>query len=111
MFPDAATFPLRDRVLAEVMATPPHVMSSAMYGMFGPNQPAWDLRDVKAPLLVLNAPNARWDADYEAYARALSPRTDYRVLEGTGHCLLLERPAEFNAALVSMRQKFDLVKK
>jgi pimeloyl-ACP methyl ester carboxylesterase len=111
MFPDAATHPLRDRVLAEVLATPPHVMSSAMHGMFGADQPAWDPHDVKVPVLVLNAPNPRWNAEYEAYARGLSPKTDYRVIEGTGHCLMLEKPAEFNAALVSMLQKFDLVKK
>jgi len=110
MFPDAGTYALRDRVLTEVLATPPYVMSSAMHGMFGTNQPAWDLRDVKVPVLVLNAPNPRWTADYETYARALSPRTDYRVLEGTGHCLMLEKPAEFNAALVAMLQKFNLVK-
>ena len=111
MFPEAATFPLRDRVVAEVLATPPYVMSSAMHGMFGTNQPAWDTRDVKVPVLTLNAPNARWNADYEAYARGLSPKSDYKVIEGTGHCLMLEKPAEFNAALVSMLQKFDLVKK
>jgi pimeloyl-ACP methyl ester carboxylesterase len=111
MFPSPATHPLRDRVLAEVMATPPYVMSSAMNGMFGPDQPDWDLHDVKVPLLVLNAPNPRWNAEYEAYARALSPRSDYRVLEGTGHVLLLEKPAEFNAVLLEMLEKFDLVKK
>jgi pimeloyl-ACP methyl ester carboxylesterase len=111
MFPDVATFPLRDRVLAEVQATPPHVMSGAMHGMFGTNQPAWDMHEVKVPVLTLNAPNARWNAEYEAYARAISPKTDYRVLEGTGHCLILEKPGEFNAALVSMLKKFDLVAK
>jgi pimeloyl-ACP methyl ester carboxylesterase len=111
MFPEPTTHPLRDRVLADVMATPPHVMSSAMHGMFATNQPAWDMQDVKVPVLVLNAPNPRWNAEYEAYVRALSPKTDYRVLEGTGHCLMLEKPAEFNAALVDMLQKFDLVKK
>jgi pimeloyl-ACP methyl ester carboxylesterase len=111
MFPEAATHPLRDRVLAEVLATPPQVMSSAMHGMFGADQPAWDLHDVRVPVLVLNAPNPRWNAEYEAYVRALSPKTDYRVLAGTGHCLMLEKPAEFNAALVSMLQKFDLVRK
>ena len=111
MFPEAATHPLRDRVLAEVLATPPHVMSGAMQGMFGTNQPAWDLSNVRVPVLVLNAPNPRWNAEYEANARALSPKTDYRVLEGTGHCLMLEKPAEFNASLLSMLQQFDLVKK
>lgn len=66
---------------------------------------------MKVPVLVLNAPNPRWNAEYEAYARGLSPKTDYRVLEGTGHCLMLEKPAEFNATLVSMLQKLDLVTK
>ena len=111
MFPDAATHPLRDRVLAEVLATPQYVMSSAMQGMFGTNQPAWDMHNVTAPVLVLNAPNPRWTPEYEAYVRAVSPKTDYRVMENTGHCLMLEKPKEFNAALLLMLQKFDLVKK
>jgi len=111
MFPDASGYPLRDRVLTEVMATPPYVMSSAMHGMFATNQPAWDMHDVTVPVLVLNAPNPRWNAEYEAYVRALSPKSDYRVLEGAGHCLMLEKPAEFNAALLDMLQKFSLVKK
>jgi pimeloyl-ACP methyl ester carboxylesterase len=111
MFPEPATHPLRDRVVSEVMATAPHAMSGAMQGMFGAQQPAWDLPNVKVPVLVLNAPNPRWNAEYEAYARGLSPKTAYRVLEGAGHCLMLEKPAEFNAALVSMLEEFDLVKK
>jgi len=110
MFPNPGSETLRDRTLAEVLATPQHVMSGAMDGMFGAGQPAWDPQNVTVPLLVLNAKNRMWTADYEAWVKSASPRTDYRVLDGVGHFLMLEKPAEFNAALLSMLQKFDLVK-
>ena len=111
MFPESATYALRDRVLTEVMATPHHVMASAMQEMFNARQPDWTLQKVFVPMLVLNAPNPRWTAEYEAYARALSPKSDYRVIEGTGHCLMLEKPAAFNETLISMLRKAGMIEK
>jgi len=61
------------------------------------------------PVLVINAKNPLWTADYEAYARALSTRTDYRTMDGVGHWLMLEKPSEFNATLESMLSRFDLI--
>lgn len=111
MFPVPGTEALRERVLSEMFATPQNVMSGAMEGMFAPNQPNWDLTPVKVPVLVLNAKGSTWDADYENYVRSLSPQTDYRVMEGVGHWLILERPVEFNATLAEMLRKFDLIGK
>jgi pimeloyl-ACP methyl ester carboxylesterase len=111
MFPVPGTEALRERVLSEMFATPQSVMSGAMEGMFAPNQPNWDLTQVKVPVLVLNAKGSTWDADYENYVRSLSPQTDYRVMDGVGHWLMLERPAEFNATLGEMLRKFDLIGK
>ena len=109
MFPNPGTETLRDRVLAEVLATPQHVMNGAMQGMFGAGQPAWDLPTANVPVVVLNARNPMWTTEYEAYVRSLSPRTDYRVIDGVGHFLMLEKPAEFNAALMEMLGKFALI--
>src|SRR5207248_2130550 len=75
---------LRDRVLSEILATPQYVLLGAMEGMFGAGQPDWALKNVRVPLLVINAKNAMWTPDYEAYVRSLSPQTDYRVLDGAG---------------------------
>lgn len=111
MFPEAATFPLRDRMLTDVLATPQQVMSSAMEGMFGTNQPAWDPRNAKVPILVLNAPHPMWTPGYESYVRSLSSKTEYRVLEGVGHVLMLEKPSEFNAALLEMLQRHELIQR
>jgi pimeloyl-ACP methyl ester carboxylesterase len=109
MFPAPGTEALRDRILSELLATPQHVMSGAMEGMFGPDQPDWTLKKANAPLLVLNAKGLMSDADGENYVRSLSPQTDYRVMEGVGHWLMLERPAEFNALLTDMLRKFHLI--
>jgi non-heme chloroperoxidase len=111
MFPVPGTEALRDQVLSEMLATPQRVMHGAMEGMFGPDQPDWDLKEANVPVLVINAKGPMWDADGENYIRSLSPQTDYRVMEGVGHWLMLERPVEFNAILTDMLRKFNLIAK
>ena len=109
MFPNPGTEASRDRVREEMLMTPQHVMRSAMDNMFSSNQPAWDLAKVNVPVLVINAKSPMWTSEYEAYVRSLSPQTDYRVIDGPGHFLMLEKPAEFNAALANMLKRFDLI--
>ena len=110
MFPVPGTEALRDRVVSEMLATPQHVMLGAMEGMFGADQPDWDVKLAAVPVLVINAPNPMmWTDEYKDYIRSLSPKTDYRLIDGVGHWLMLEKPAEFNTALVVMLRKFDLI--
>jgi pimeloyl-ACP methyl ester carboxylesterase len=52
-----------------------------------------------------------WNANYENYVRSLSPQTEYRMMDGVGHWLMLEKPAEFNAALTDLLRKYDLMAK
>ena len=111
MFPIPGTEALRDRVVSELLATPQYVMLGAMEGMFGADQPDWDLKKVTVPVLVINAPNPMWNDDYKAYVRSLSSKTDYRTIDGVGHWLMLEKPAEFNAALTDLLRRFDLIAK
>jgi pimeloyl-ACP methyl ester carboxylesterase len=111
MFPIAGTEAVRDRTVADMLETPRHVMLGAMEGMFGAGQPAWDLQKVAVPLVVINATNPMWTADYEAYVRGLSERVSYRTISGVGHWLMLEKPAEFNAALLEEFTKYGLINK
>ena len=108
-FPVPGTERLRDQVLSEILATPQSVMVGAMEGMFGPDQPDWDLKQVNVPVLVINARSPMWNADYESYVHSLSPQADYRMMDGVGHWLMLEKPAEFNAALTDLLRKHDLM--
>jgi len=108
-FPISGTEALRDRVLSEELATPQYVMAGAMAGMFGPDQPDWDLKRVNVPVLVINARGPMWNADYESYVHSLSPQTDYCMMDGVGHWLMLEKPAKFNATLTELLRKHDLM--
>jgi pimeloyl-ACP methyl ester carboxylesterase len=110
LFPNPGTEALRGRVLSEMLETPQFVMAGAMDEMFDLNQPDWDLKKVDVPVLVLNANNpAMWNDPYKDYVRALSSKTDYRTIEGAGHWLMMEKPAEFNTALIEGLREFDLI--
>jgi pimeloyl-ACP methyl ester carboxylesterase len=111
MFPNPGTEAVRDWVMSEMLATPQHVMAGAMAGMFDMKVPAWDLTKVDVPVMSINTKSPMWTESYEKYVRGLSDKSDYRSLEGTGHFVMLEKPAEFNAALVEMLEKWDLIQK
>jgi len=111
MFPSPGTERLRAEVLKEMLNTPQHVIVSPMENSFDPEQPAWDLKSVNVPLLILNVRSATWTPEYEAYVRSLSTRTEVRTFDGVGHFLMLEKPHLFNEALTEMLRKFDLVAK
>lgn len=97
--------------MSEMLATPQHVMLGGMLGMLGPDQPDWILRKVDAPVIAINARSPWWENGYEHYVRSLSPQSDYVIMEGVGHFLMLEKPAEFNATLTAKLRKFDLIGK
>jgi pimeloyl-ACP methyl ester carboxylesterase len=108
-FPVPGSEALRDRVMSEMLATPQHVMFGAMLGMFGEGQPDWMLQKVNAPVAAINAPSLWWSNGYEKYVRSLTPRSDYVLMDGVGHFLMLEKPAEFNAALSSVLEKLGVL--
>ena len=109
MFPMPGTEELRDQVMSEMLATPQYVIVGMAEGRWEPSQPTWELENVKVPLLVLNTRNPIYTPEYEAYARSLSARTDYRTFEGVGHFMMLEKPAMFNSALADMLHEFNLL--
>jgi pimeloyl-ACP methyl ester carboxylesterase len=60
----------------------------------------WTADTIGCPVLVLNAEQPAWDADYVAFVRRIAPEVDYRVLPGVSHFLMLDRPEEFNARVL-----------
>jgi len=109
LFPVPGTEALRDQVVSELLATPQYVMVGAMEGMFGEDQPDWDVKKAEVPVMVINAPNRMWTDEYKDYVRSLSAKTDYGMIDGVGHWLMLEKPAEFNTTLLGMLRKFALI--
>jgi pimeloyl-ACP methyl ester carboxylesterase len=104
MFPVAGTEALREQAKAAMLRTPQRVMVSSLEGIF--DRAAWECHRIEAPVLVINAPNPIWTADYEAYVRKLAPQLVYRMVPGTGHFLMQEKPDAFNNALLEfLRQR------
>jgi pimeloyl-ACP methyl ester carboxylesterase len=99
MYPNPGTEALKEWTITEILKTPQHVLGGAMESMFKSAQ-VWDLERVKVPLIVINAKSPIWTADYESFARSRSDRVEYLTVEGPGHFLMLEKPVEFNAALL-----------
>lgn len=90
-------------VTAAVLRTPQRVLVSAFADLL--RAPAWELPSIPVPLLSLCAPSPLWNEAYLARARALAPLLEHRALPGAGHFLMLEQPAEFNAALADFLQR------
>jgi len=111
MFPVPGTEAVRDWVISQMLETPQYVMLGAMDGMFNNDQPDWNPHHVNVPVLVINTPNRMWTDEYKQFIKSLSSQTDYRAFDGVGHWLMLEKPVEFNTALLDVLHKFQLIDK
>jgi pimeloyl-ACP methyl ester carboxylesterase len=110
-FPNPGTEALRDRVYKEMSTTPQYVMSSAMDVMFGADTPDWGPQKVAVPVLSINTTSPMWTPEYKEFVSSLSDKTYYQSVDGAGHFLMLEKPAEFNKALTEGLVKFGLIEK
>jgi pimeloyl-ACP methyl ester carboxylesterase len=88
----------REEVKAIAIATPQHVVLSAGEGMFDPE--IWTDDPIEVPLLLLLAKSPFWSEEYEAYVRKLASDVDWRVFDGVGHFLMLQKPEAINQALL-----------
>ena len=107
MFTNPGTEALRDATLATSLGTPQHVLVGSFEGMRDPA--IWKDDPIAVPLLVVNAKAPFWTPAYVEYVRKLSPQVDYRVIDGAGHFVMLEKPQEFNAAILDFLQKQKLL--
>ena len=100
---------IKDRIAAATMSTPQPVLVSAMEGMADPT--IWGDDKINVPVLALMAKNPFYPPDMEAASRALVPNIEYHTWEGVGHFLMMEKPKEFNAAVIAFLDKNKLLTK
>jgi pimeloyl-ACP methyl ester carboxylesterase len=87
---------------------PQPVAASAMKGMF--DQAIWTDDAIKVPLLVLVAKGPTWGPDYFAYVKTLNPDATIVEVPDAGHFVMMEKPAEVNAALVAFAAKAGAIR-
>jgi pimeloyl-ACP methyl ester carboxylesterase len=95
----------REETKAIMTATPQHVVVSAGEGMF--DSAVWTEEPIRVPLLLLLAKSPFWSEEYEAFVRKLASDVDWRVFDGVGHFLMLQKPEAINAALLDWLSRRD----
>lgn len=99
----------QERIATSTKNTPQHVIVSAMEGMA--DDSIWGKDKINVPTLAIMAKNPMFPADIEQQYKVLAPDLDFQIWEGVGHFLMMEKPKEFNAAVITFLDKKKLLKK
>jgi len=100
---------LRDRIKSLMMRTPQYVAVSEFEATAEPA--LWKEDKIDIPVLMILAKQPIWTAEYEQFAHKLVPKLDYQVWENVSHFVMMEKPREFNQALVAFFEKNRLLPK
>ncbi len=97
-----------ERIRASAQNTPQHVVVSAMEAMADPS--IWGDDKITVPVLAIMAKNPFFPPDIEAQFRAIAPNMNFQMWQSVGHFLMMEKPNEFNAAVVAFLDENKLLK-
>ena len=97
---------LREKIRTTMLRTPQFVGVSEFEATLDPE--LWKPDKITVPVLMLLAKQPAWNAEYEQFARGIVATLDYQVWEGVSHFLMLEKPEEFNRAVMAFLEKHKL---
>jgi pimeloyl-ACP methyl ester carboxylesterase len=100
---------LREQIKTSMLSTPQYVAISAMEGMA--DESIWEQDKIDVPVLAVLAKSPFWPADTEQFFRSVAANLDYQMWEGVSHFLMMEKPKEFNDAVIAFVEKQRLLKK
>jgi pimeloyl-ACP methyl ester carboxylesterase len=99
----------QERITASFLNTPQHVVVSAMEGMVDAS--IWGEDKINVPVLAIMARNPFFPPNVEQSFRVIAPSMEFQMWEGVGHFIMMEKPKEFNEAVVLFLDKNKLLKK
>jgi pimeloyl-ACP methyl ester carboxylesterase len=104
MFSASTTPELQSKILKMMLGAPEQTAASAMEAMYEPS--IWKGDPIALPILAIYADKSGLAS--RAYMKTQYPNLEYTEIPGTGHFLMLEKPAEFNRLLLAFldKQKF-----
>ena len=98
----------QERIKMSFQSTPQFVIVGAAEAM---NDDAIYAPDkINVPVLAVLAKSPFWAADTEQFLRSLAPKLDYQMWEGVHHFVMMEKPKEFNEAVIAFLNKNGLLK-
>src|ERR1043165_9337300 len=100
---------VKQRINTASMNTPQNVLVSAFEGMLDTS--IWGDDKINVPVLAIMAKTALLPANAEESYRGIAPKLDFQIFDGVGHFLMMEKPKEFDAAVIAWLDKNSLLKK
>jgi pimeloyl-ACP methyl ester carboxylesterase len=98
---------LKQRINSASMNTPQNVLVSAFEGML--DNSIWGEDKINVPVLAIMAQTALLPPNAEESFRAIAPKLDFQIFDGVGHFLMMEKPKEFDAAVIAWLNKNSLL--
>lgn len=109
MFGGGLSAETQQRIKASTANTPQYVLVSAFEGMADPV--IWGEDKINVPVLAIMAKNPFFPPNVEESFRGIAPKMEFHMWDGVGHFLMMEKPNEFNAAVIAWLDKNGLLKK
>jgi pimeloyl-ACP methyl ester carboxylesterase len=99
----------QERIKASFLNTPQHVIVSAMEEMADAS--IWGEDKINVPVLAILAKSPFYPANIEQLDRDIAPNIEFHMWEGVGHFIMMEKPKEFNEAVLAFLDRNRLLKK
>jgi pimeloyl-ACP methyl ester carboxylesterase len=109
MFGPSLSAESKERITASRLSTPQYVLVSAWEGMADPS--IWGEDKINIPVLAIMANNPFFGPDLEQRYRGIAPNMEFRLVDNVGHFIMMERPKQFNEAVLGFLDKNTLLKK
>jgi len=97
-----------ERLNTSFANTPQYVVVSAMESMG--DETLYTTDKIKVPVFAILAKSPFWPADTEQFLRGLAPDLEFQMWEGVGHFLMIDKPKQFNDAVIAFLDKKNLLK-
>jgi pimeloyl-ACP methyl ester carboxylesterase len=98
----------KELVKASFLNTPQRVLVSAMDAMN--DESLYTPDKINVPVLAILAKSPFWTPDTEQFYRSLAPDLTFQMWQGVSHFLFMNRPKEFNAAVIAFLDDKKLLK-
>jgi pimeloyl-ACP methyl ester carboxylesterase len=98
---------LRNKIKAMMLKTPQYVAVSEFEAIA--DEDLWKPDPINVPVLMILAKQPAWTPEYEQFVRKLAPKLDYQVWQNVSHFLMMDKPREFNAAVLKFLEQNHLL--
>jgi len=101
----------QERIRASFLNTPQYVIVSAMEGMADASSSIWGEDKINVPVLAILAKSPFYPPNIEQLYRGIAPNMEFHMWEGVGHFIMMEKPKEFDEAVLAFLDRNKLLKK